>query len=95
MYVPVLLPARIPHRAHPARGCPRFGAMVQWGGVFNIVALLMFVVIAVASVIVGAPKRRPRPPTAHPAQPAPKESRQDEVGRDTARKDEAPRVNEA
>ncbi len=33
--------------------------MVQWGGVLNIVALLLFVVIAVVSVLVGAPQRTP------------------------------------
>lgn len=33
--------------------------MVQLGGVFNIVALLLFVVIAVVSVIVGVPRRIP------------------------------------
>jgi hypothetical protein len=31
--------------------------MVQLGGVLNIVALLLFVLIAVVSVLVGAPKR--------------------------------------
>lgn len=33
--------------------------LVQWGGVFNIVAALLFVIVVVASVIRGAPARTP------------------------------------
>ncbi|TFD73998.1 hypothetical protein E3T48_13840 [Cryobacterium fucosi] len=36
---------------------------VQWGGVVNIVAVLAFVVVAVASVLRGAPVPRVSPPT--------------------------------
>ncbi|MHB1235650.1 MAG: hypothetical protein ACYCZK_08250 [Microbacteriaceae bacterium] len=32
--------------------------MVQLGGVLNIVAVLLFIVIAVVSVLVGVPKRK-------------------------------------
>lgn len=31
--------------------------LVQWGGAFNVIALLLFVVLAVASVLIGVPKR--------------------------------------
>ncbi|HEY9524154.1 MAG TPA: hypothetical protein VIR33_13005, partial [Thermopolyspora sp.] len=61
MYVPVvLLHASLLVRTAwgDARGDI---AMVQWGGVVNIVALLLFVLIAVVSVVVGVPKRAPRP----------------------------------
>lgn len=33
--------------------------LVQWGGVFNVVAVLLFVVLAVASVVRGEPQRTP------------------------------------
>ena len=59
MYVPVvLLHASLLLRTlwGDARGDV---GMVQWGGVLNIVALLLFVVIAVVSVLVGAPQRTP------------------------------------
>jgi hypothetical protein len=82
MYVPVLLlHASLIVRTllGDARGSV---PMLQWGGVFNIVALLMFVVIAVVSVLIGAPKRPKRTPGAHP--------RVERTG-----KDEARRVNEA
>ncbi|MBC7442472.1 MAG: hypothetical protein H7311_08115, partial [Ramlibacter sp.] len=39
-----------------ARGLP---AMVQWGGVANIAAVLLFVLLAVVSVLLGAPRPRP------------------------------------
>lgn len=61
MYVPVvLLHASLLVRTAwgDARGDI---TMVQWGGVVNIVALLLFVLIAVVSVVVGVPKRAPRP----------------------------------
>lgn len=51
-------------------------AMVQWGGVFNIVALLLFVLIAVVSVLVGVPKRptpRPSPQAGKPVTTDPAE----------------------
>lgn len=35
--------------------------MVQWGGVFNIVAVLLFVLVAIISVLLGAPKRSAKP----------------------------------
>src|SRR5690554_7344067 len=33
--------------------------MVQWGGALNVAAVLLFVVLAVASAIAGAPKIQP------------------------------------
>ncbi len=39
--------------------------LVEWGGVVNIVAVLSFVVVAVASVLLGMP----RPPSAEPSAP--------------------------
>ena len=36
-------------------------ALVQWGGVANIVAVLLFVLLAVISVVRGVPPRRPQP----------------------------------
>ncbi|HEY9523654.1 MAG TPA: hypothetical protein VIR33_10465 [Thermopolyspora sp.] len=61
MYVPViLLHASLLLRTlwGDARGDV---VMVQWGGVVNIVALLLFVVIAVVSVLVGAPRKIRKP----------------------------------
>jgi len=40
------------------RGIPE---IVQWGGALNVVAVLLFVVLAVGSAIAGAPKRTERP----------------------------------
>ncbi len=45
-----------------ARG---LAGLVEWGGVVNIVAVLSFVVVAVASVLLGMP----RPPSARPSSP--------------------------
>lgn len=43
----------------------------QWGGVLNIVALLLFVGIAAWSVLTGAPRAVPRPPRTPSPPPAP------------------------
>jgi hypothetical protein len=44
---------------------------VQWGGALNETALLLFVVLAVTSVILGPPKKNPlkRQPSAAPKVP--------------------------
>jgi len=77
-YRPVMyLPAALLHLSLLARvllgdayGWP---VLVQWGGVFNIVAVLLFVVIAVVSVLLGStvlPARTaPRATAVPPAAP--------------------------
>jgi hypothetical protein len=52
-------------------------AMVQLGGVINVIALLLFVLIAVLSVIAGVPKRKPSPKANRTAM---KEQSADEAG---------------
>ncbi|WP_194087748.1 MULTISPECIES: hypothetical protein [unclassified Cryobacterium] len=81
-YRPIMyLPAGLLHASLLARvlfgdayGVP---ALVQWGGVFNIVAVLLFVLIAVVSVLRGStvlPARAAARSTAVPPAPSPRGS---------------------